>query len=252
MSSTPHRRVIAVTCLAFEARIACGEGVTVLCNAQQQGLREAVHAALAGAAGVISFGVAGGLDPRLRPGDWVVASGVRGASGVVRADERWGRHLCEALPGAVCAEVRGVDHPVADAAAKAALGREHAAAAVDTESHVVAEEAARAGLPFAAARVILDPVWRSLPPAALVPLRADGSPDVGAVARSVLRAPRQLPGLGLITFDAWRALASLRRGRALLGMGLACPTAEPAVEAGAPIAGDERADDLADECAVAV
>ena len=252
VSSTALRRVIAVTCLAFEARIAGGDGVTVLCDAQQQGLREAVRAALVGADGVISFGVAGGLDPRLRPGDWVVASGVRGASGVVRADERWGRHLCDALPGAVCAEVCGVDHPVADAAAKAALGREHAAAAVDTESHVVAEEAVRAGIPFAAARVILDPVWRSLPAAALVPLRADGTPDVGAVARSVLRAPRQLRDLSLITLDAWRALGSLRRGRACLGVGLAFPAAEPAVEADAPIAADESGDDLADECAVAV
>ncbi|HLH87542.1 MAG TPA: hypothetical protein VKX28_03710 [Xanthobacteraceae bacterium] len=252
MSSIAPRRVIAVTCLAFEARIACGDGVIVLCNAQQQGLRAAVRGALAGADGVISFGVAGGLDTRLRPGDWVVASGVRGASGVVSADERWARHLREALPGAICAEVRGVDHPVANARAKAALGREHPAVAVDTESHVVAEEAVRAGIPFAAARVVLDPVWRSLPAAALVPLRLDGTPDVAAVARSVLRAPRQLPDLGLITLDAWRALGALRRGRAHLGAGLAFPAAEPAVEASEPIVADEPATDLAGECAVAV
>jgi hopanoid-associated phosphorylase len=251
VSSTVPHRIVAVTCLAFEASIARGHGVTVLCNAQRPGLREEIREALAGAAGVISFGVAGGLDPRLRPGDWVVASSVRAPSSVMRADEHWTRHLCEALPGAVRAEVCGVDHPVPVAAAKAALGRAHAAAAVDTESHVVAEEAMRAGVPFAAARVILDPVWRSLPAAALVPLRADGAPDVRAVARSVLRAPRQLGGLGLITLDAWRALDSLRRGRARLGAGLAFPTVEPAVEMYAPGPQGEPAE-LADECAVAV
>jgi len=249
-STVPHR-IVAVTCLAFEARIACGDGVKVLCNAQRRDLRAEVRELLAGAAGVISFGVAGGLDPRLHPGDWVVASSVRAARGVVRADESWARRLREALPGAVCAEVYGIDQPVAAAAAKAALRREHAAVAVDTESHVVAEEAERAGVPFAAARVILDPVWRSLPAAALVPLRDDGTPDVGAVARSVLRAPRQLRGLGLITLDAWRALDSLRRGRACLGAGLAFPAAEPAVAADVPSPEGEPAD-LADECAVAV
>ncbi|MGC1957811.1 MAG: phosphorylase, partial [Pseudolabrys sp.] len=64
--------VVAVTCLALEAGIARGPGVSVLCN-QGSGLRAALRAAIdRGASGIISFGIAGGLAPELGAGDWVV------------------------------------------------------------------------------------------------------------------------------------------------------------------------------------
>ena len=69
--------VVAVTCLALEARIALGPGVSVICN-QGSHLVAAVEAAIArGAVGVISFGIAGGLAPDLVAGDWIVGSAVR-------------------------------------------------------------------------------------------------------------------------------------------------------------------------------
>src|SRR5215510_9124373 len=65
--------VVAVTCLALEAGIARGPGVSVLCN-QGSGVRAALRAAIErGASGIISFGIAGGLAPHLAAGDWVVA-----------------------------------------------------------------------------------------------------------------------------------------------------------------------------------
>ena len=65
--------VVAVTCLALEASIARGPGVSVLCN-PSIGLKAALGAAIArGANGIISFGIAGGLAPELVAGDWVVA-----------------------------------------------------------------------------------------------------------------------------------------------------------------------------------
>src|SRR5262245_65667815 len=69
--------VIAVTCLALEARIALGPGVSVLCGHASR-LVAALEAAIKrGACGIISFGIAGGLAPALAHGDWVVAAGVR-------------------------------------------------------------------------------------------------------------------------------------------------------------------------------
>jgi len=50
----------------------------------------------------------------------------------------------------------------------------------------------RHGVPFAACRVIIDPAERTLPPAALVGMRADGRPDVFAVVRSLCQQPRQM------------------------------------------------------------
>ena len=91
--------VVAVTCLALEAGIARGPGVSVLCN-QGSGLRAALRAAIdRGASGIISFGIAGGLAPELGAGDWVVASGVANGQGRDRDRSRMDtQRLLEILP----------------------------------------------------------------------------------------------------------------------------------------------------------
>jgi len=212
--------VIAVTCLAFEARIARRSGVTVLCNGRPERLRERVELAAERAAGLISFGVAGGLDASLRPGDWIVGARVVTDGGRHDTDAGWARRLCQALPGACFGDISGQDAPIPGAAAKRALRRRDGTVAVDNESHVVAEVAARRRIPFAVARVVLDPAWRELPPAALEPLNPDGTADIAAVIRSVARAPRQLAGLVMVTADALRARSELRLGCARLGPAL--------------------------------
>src|SRR5579864_940720 len=71
------RRIIAFVGMAFEARIAAGPGVLVVCrNDKSQLAALAGSAARQGYRGMISFGVAGGLINELRPGDWVVASAI--------------------------------------------------------------------------------------------------------------------------------------------------------------------------------
>src|SRR6516164_9675682 len=92
--------VVAVTCLALEAGIARGPGVSVICN-QSSGLRAALGTAIArGATGIISFGIAGGLAPDLAAGDWVVASGVRSGNTVIATDRGWAQRLLDILPNA--------------------------------------------------------------------------------------------------------------------------------------------------------
>ena len=66
--------VVAVTCLALEARIAQGLGVSVVCQPSLELLATLRMAAAHGASGVISFGIAGGLAPNLVAGDWIVGS----------------------------------------------------------------------------------------------------------------------------------------------------------------------------------
>ena len=83
--------IVAVMCLAFEADIAAAAGVTVICNGRRERLRDQVQRACVHASGLISFGVAGALDPRLRPGDWVIASGVVTPTGRYASDPRWAR-----------------------------------------------------------------------------------------------------------------------------------------------------------------
>src|SRR5260370_10572972 len=116
-----------------------------------------------------------------------------------------------------------MDPPAADPGRKQLLYAQTGAVAVDMESHIAAEIAAAHRIPFAASRVIIDPADRPLPPAALVGLRSDGTADVGAVFRSVLRQPSQLPALVRTALDARIAGAALRRGRLMLGAGLGFP-----------------------------
>jgi hypothetical protein len=181
--------------------------------------------------GIFSFGIAGGLDPTLAAGDWVVAASVVSVSGRFPADQAWATALMAAIPGAMHADIAGADMPVADPVEKLALHRLRGAVAVDTESHVAAAVAAERGLPFAAARVVLDPARRRLPPAALVPLRPDGSADIAGVLRSVWHAPSQLPRLLTITAEAALAWGALARGRRCLGDRLALPGVTPQKDA---------------------
>jgi hopanoid-associated phosphorylase len=215
--------VVAVTCLALEAGIARGPGVSVICN-QSSGLRAALGAAIArGASGIISFGIAGGLAPGLAAGDWVVASGVASRKGVIATDRAWTQRLLEILPDAVHAHVAGANTVIRSPLEKFQLYDETQAAAVDMESHIAAEIAAEHRIPFAACRVILDAAHRMLPPAATLGLRLDGTPNVPAVIRSVWRKPRQLPDLLRVARDHHIAARALRSGREQLGVGLGFP-----------------------------
>jgi len=221
MSTRGH--VVAVTCLALEARIALGPGVAVICNHASQLVASLEAAAKRGAAGIISFGIAGGLAPDLNAGDWVVGSGVRTEQGHFPTDRGWARALLEVLPSAVHAEIVGTDAPIAEPSEKRRLHLRTGAVAVDTESHVAARIAAAHRIPFAACRAVIDPAHSLLPPAAMYGLRHDGTADVLAVLRSVMRQPSQLPALTRTALDARIAAAALRRGRRLLGAGLGFP-----------------------------
>ena len=67
------KAVIAVVGLAIEARIAGAPAMIAEGDRTAFYLRDAIRH---GARGIISFGVCGGLDPKLRPGNIVIASSV--------------------------------------------------------------------------------------------------------------------------------------------------------------------------------
>lgn len=215
--------MILVVCgLKAEADIAAGEGVTVVCGGGDGKRLAADLARLApGAAGIISFGVAGGLDATLKPGDLRIGSGVVTADGIrYPADPGWGSRLSARL-GVPAALFAAVDTPLAEIAGKAALHAATGAATVDMESHLAAGAAQAAGVPFAALRAVTDPANRALPHAATVGMRADGSVDLPAILVSLTKKPGQLPGLVRTGLDARKAFAALFSGRQLLGPGFA-------------------------------
>ena len=171
--------------------------------------------------GIISIGLGGALAPGLKPGDWVVGSGVVAQQGRAPTDEDWTRALCARLPGAELGSIVGSDAMIASADAKRGLHFDTGALAVDMESHVAARVAQRHGLPFAVARVISDGADRALPRAAQVGMRPDGGMDVLAVIAALARHPGELPALIRTALEAETAFRELLRGRQLLGGTLA-------------------------------
>jgi hypothetical protein len=115
--------------------------------------------------------------------------------------------------------------PVAHPDEKRALYMKTGAIAVDMESHIVAAVGRMHDLPVAAIRVITDPAKRALPTSAVAAMRSNGTTDIGAMLRSVLSRPRELPALLQTALDARAARATLVRGRYLLGPAFVSPTA---------------------------
>jgi len=213
--------VIAAVGLRFEARIAArGRGVTACCGRSEvlAGLLE--DAIAPGCAGIVSFGVAGGLDPRIESGEAVVASGVVSRLGPLPVDERFSARLLARCPSAVHVPIFADDGAVLDRAGKARLFEATGAGAVDMESHVAATVASLHGLPFAALRVIVDSAGRSVPAAAMSGMRSDGSTAALPVVRALLRRPGEILDLVGLAGHALQAARSLSRLRNALGPGL--------------------------------
>jgi adenosylhomocysteine nucleosidase len=194
--------LVIVVGLVREARIAAARGRVAI---GAVGIADA----LAGARGLISFGICGALDPALVVGDLVIADGVVGDDGALATNPAWTAALRAALPGSRSGLVAGGDAIVGSVAAKAALRQANGATIVDMESHSVAEAARKAGLPFAVVRAVSDTAASALPRAAQAGFKADGQPDVGAVIATLLRRPWELPALIRTAVDAERAFRSL-------------------------------------------
>ncbi len=214
--------VLAIVGLKREAEIVAGSGVVSLASGGVvRTLASRIEAALTpGICGLLSIGIAGALDPGLRLGEGVVASEVVAKERHYRVDAAWADRLAAALPEARRGPIAGSDLPAVDTAAKAALRRSSGALAVDMESHIAAEVAARRGLPFAALRFVSDGADRALPTAALVGMKDDGGMDIVAVLQALARDPGQLPALIRTGLEAEEAFRALFRGRHRLGPAL--------------------------------
>ena len=211
--------MIVITGLAAEARIAAGPGIMTFAGGGQAKRLEAdlEKAVAQGGRSILSFGIAGGLAPKLRPGSWLIARSVIDGNSRIATDAAWSARLAELIPHADVVDVIGVDAPLGSAAQKRATHEATGAGIADMESHIVARVAQAHRLPFAVCRVVADPAERGLPPAALVGMRIDGSVDTAAVIYSLIRKPRQLPALMRVARDTQTAFRALFSGRKVLG-----------------------------------
>jgi adenosylhomocysteine nucleosidase len=227
MSLEGAAAVGVVTGLRAEARCLRRLNVRVAFTggSSERARAEAARLVSEGAAGLVSFGLAGGLAPELRAGDLLLPALVRAPDGLsVPTDPRWRERLAALFErGGLRARggaIAGSERIVATVADKRALLEATGASAVDMESHEVAAVASTAGIPFLVIRAIADPQERVIPQAALEVLRPDGRVRLASVLGGVIREPRQLIALLRLGRDSAAALATLRRGALLVGAGL--------------------------------
>jgi adenosylhomocysteine nucleosidase len=171
---------------------------------------------------VVSWGICGGLDPRLRPGDLVIGTEVISDRGHIGVDESvmlslQGR-LANAEARAFVGRMADSQSPAVTARNKAELRTATGAVAVDMESGLVGRFARERGTPFAILRAVSDPADRNLPPLVLKAVGTDGRINVAAVIGGLIRSPGQFPGLIAAARDSSRAFRALGRCRRLPGL----------------------------------
>src|SRR5690242_18742903 len=187
------RRVVAATGLAVEAAIAGASGASCVASAgNAERLAAMLDEALSrGARAIMSFGIAGALVDGLRPGTLLIGRAVVTTGECILPNAEWRAALVQRLPRAHVVDIAGSDTIAATPGVKRSLRARTGASAVDTESHVVARLALARGVPFAVFRLVSDPVYRSLPDAALVGLDAHGKANIRAMWRALSGAPAQ-------------------------------------------------------------
>jgi adenosylhomocysteine nucleosidase len=167
----------------------------------------------AGVSALITFGMAGGLDPALKAGSVVLPRELISPEGKrYAACQSWRERVAASISplravtqGNLLTSAYAIDTP----AEKAAAFHRTGAAAVDMESAAVAEVAAQHNLPFIAVRVIVDTAADRLPRAVVAASRA-GRLQFGRLLAGLVIAPGEIAGLVRLARRYRIAMGSLR------------------------------------------
>ena len=223
-------RLGVITGLAAEAKILeafPSERRPVVAVAGASGARAetaALRLLAEGCEAILSFGVAGGLDPALVPGTLVIADAIVAPDGRrIATDPAWRDAVRRALEGSgplSGGAIAGADAPLLTPEAKRDYAGRTGAVAVDMESHGAAKAAASRRVPFLAIRAVADGASRAIPPWVMDAILPDGGLAPEKIARALLPRPWMVWGLIGLARANGRALGTLSRVAARLGPGL--------------------------------
>jgi adenosylhomocysteine nucleosidase len=164
-----------------------------------------------GARRLMSFGIAGGLEPGLPVGAMIIGSQVISTDGTVACDSAWAKELMQKFPEAHWGGVWGSETLVAAARDKRVLYEKSRCLIVDMESQCAAQIAAEAGVPLAVVRVVCDSVDMDVPPVVMAAINEDGSIHVGRALWHLVRHPRQIPDLFHVMRGTGAAMGVLKK-----------------------------------------
>ncbi len=217
---------------------ALADGTLVIVSGMGSSAAAAAARALAdaGATALMSLGLAGGLDPRLSPGGLFIPTAVMSAvtandtndtGAPAVTDAAWRDGLSASL-AALRPHAQGTlltsQRAIATVAAKAALFRATAAAAVDMEGFAVAGVARQRHIPFVALKVIVDGAHDALPGCALAATDAGGRVHLGRLLRALVRSPSELAPLFTLALRYRTASQMLAAAAKVLAMPAPAPS----------------------------
>ena len=164
--------------------------------AASNGARQLIEA---GARALASWGMAGGLDPTLKPGSIVLPVEVLSYDGkLLNTSTGWRERLGRALgthTPVVGGRLLTTSRAVGSVEHKAELFQATGAAAVDMESAAIGEVAEQQQLPFIAVRVIVDGASDVLPRAVTAAADREGHLHIWRLIGALARAPTELAPL---------------------------------------------------------
>ena len=221
----PLATALCTSGLAVEGKIARAVGFSVVVGGgDRDRTKLLVERAAAQTDCLVSFGIAGGLAPGLTAGTVIVSGEVISERQCWKVDPQHRERLSDFARAiqAIEGPVFGASSIIATQSEKQRVWAATGALAVDLESEIVARIAAALGIPFLVLRTIADTARRDLPPASLIPLATNGTPNHSRVFAEVLRRPFQLAGMIGLAQETGRALSALigpaRALHALMGV----------------------------------
>lgn len=174
-----------------------------------------------GVAALVSWGIAGGLDPALTAGCLILPRNVIAVDGnVYPTDTAWRERLSGRLAARIAvndgdlAECASV---IADKPEKLEILARTDAAGIDMESAAVAREAVKAGIPFLAVRAIADTLEAPVPVSALESIDKFGRVCLIRLMLRLVGRPGEIAGLIRMGKNYRAALKALRTVAALEG-----------------------------------
>nr|HDN00326.1 hypothetical protein [Deltaproteobacteria bacterium] len=183
---------------------------------------------------LVSFGISGGLHPRLKTGDLVLADLVliwdpelhglpptQVMPAGFRADADINNYIAEKFQENIVHFHQGPilcsSKPILTAASKLNAHRLTGALAADMESRAICEVAAEAGLPFFCLRAVCDPADQTVADTLPEMVDKQGNPRIGHILAHLVRRPWLLGDMIRMASQFRQALVALEKAWLLVG-----------------------------------
>jgi nucleoside phosphorylase len=210
------KKIGFVTGINSEAKILKSSNAIVFCsNMKPENVAMGTNRLInKGADAIISFGLAGALDPTLKPGSIIIAPQVLTPSyKKIPCNPLLGSkifNLKKNKRGIYFKPILGSNRPITSQSEKRKVFKESKAAAIDMETHIAAQTARKRKIPFFTIRSICDTADQDLPDIISVATKNKKKLNLFEIFRFVLGKPSELKKFPKLIINYKIGMKSLR------------------------------------------